>query len=158
MIGKTKLDQLAKKLRELRSKETKIWLNAANVSDVKRLVKLLNTEIQLGKLNIDATGTQLSDIGGYYSPVTLMLAAESGHPKKGSDKIDLKDTGAFYSSFLVTINVKGITIEADTIKDGQDLRDRWGENIIGLTNENIKIVQIKILENYKKQIRYYLGL
>ena len=131
-----------------------MFLKSANVLQVKQLVKKLNTEIQLRKDNIDSTGTKLSVIGGPYSTVTLILDPR----KKGPNDIDLYSTGEFQNSFLVFVTVAGITITADTQKDEDDLTDRWGENIIGLTDENIQKVSEIILENYQKEVRKFFGI
>lgn len=109
--------------------------------------------MQLGELNVDSLGNRLSDIGGEYSDFTIQKAIEDGRPKKGKSDIDLHDTGEFYDSFIVKIDSKGITITADTIKDGEDLRDDWGQDIIGLTKESLEEVAKKILKNYKKELK-----
>ena len=133
-------------------------MRAVNRPDVLSLIKRLNTEVQLGDENIDSTGRLLSDIGGDYSPFTIQESQRKGRAKKGSDRIDLHDTGEFWESFFVKVDNNGIDIEADTIKDGEDLRDSWGENIIGLTEKSLEIVRDKILQNYQEELRKELGL
>ena len=156
-IGKTKLEEFSKKVAEVN--ETTFWLNAANTEQVKRLIIKLNTEIQLGRQNLDSKGIRLSEIGGGYSPVTLMISEEDGRPKLGPDRIDLHNTGRFWRSWRVRITAKSIKIEADPITtDGTNLKDRWGPNIIGLTNENQNVVTKQIKENYFKEVRRYFNL
>ncbi len=113
----------------------------ARTNDFKKLVITLNTEgqptSQLFSLGEDATGRNLKSIGGDYSPFTKIEKARKGQP---TDRVTLKDEGDFYRSFNVIPFKGGFTIEADTFKDGQDLQDRWGDNILGLNDENINII------------------
>ena len=157
-IGNTRLDELAHRMANLKKIQNQLWLKAANVAEVRKLIIKLNTEFQLGRFNIDSKGNKLSDIGGDYSDVTIFLSEKKGRPKLAKDRIDLHDTGKFWETFVVNITSKQIEIYADTIKDGEDLRYDWGPNIIGLTDESLDIVAKKILENFKKEVRLALGL
>ncbi len=129
-----------------------IAFDIAKTNEFKKLVIRLNTEgeptSQLFELGEDSTGKRLSQIGGDYSPFTIQKAQEEGRPKKASDLINLKDTGAFYQSFSVTPFKGGFKIEADTQIHGEDLQDSWGKNIVGLSDDNLQIV----IEFYKQVI------
>lgn len=105
-----------------------------NEPDFKDLVIELNTKNQLFE-GIDANGVTLSSIGGGYAPVTIAIKRTNNQP---FNRVTLKDTGDFYKSFEVRYEMGGIVIDADTIKDGDDLRDRWGDDILGLTHESIE--------------------
>ncbi len=125
-----------------------------NVRDVFRLLFLdeeftdliirLNTQgEQTSQLiyGVDSKDTNLGDIGGEYSPYTVMLKKEKGQI---TDHVTLKDSGAFYSSFKCVWLASGngaIKITADTIKDGDDLMDRWGKDILGLDEINLGILR-----------------
>ena len=113
----------------------------ARTDTFKKLVISLNTEgtptSQLFELGEDSEGTKLSQIGGDYSPFTVQEKQRKGQP---TDRITLKDTGEFYRSFVVIPFKGGFRIEADTIKDDTDLEKEWGQNIIGLSPENIEII------------------
>lgn len=102
-------------------------------NDIKEFVIELNTDGQLW-LGVDGKGRQLSSIGGNYADRTVELKKIDGLP---FDKVTLFQTGEFYDSFKVKTLKKGIVIEADTIKDGDDLQDSWGNEIIGLNDESI---------------------
>ena len=57
------------------------------------------------------------------------------------DHITLRDTGEFYESFKVVPLLRGFRIEADPDKGGGDnLFDDFGEDIVGLSEENILIL------------------
>jgi len=125
-----------------------------NTPDVKDMIIDMNTNEQLYKRGVDAKGTELSAIGGDYSFVTKDIKSRKGDIYT---HITLKDTGDFYKSWRVSIMHNTIFIEADTIKDGDDLRQRWGDDILGLTDDskdkliNYAVVKYRqyILEQWK---------
>ena len=89
---------------------------------------------QLFLHGIDATDTPLSDIGGNYTFITTEIKKFSGLP---FDRVPLYQEGDFYRSFTFKQGKDSFNLSADTIKEGADLRERRGENILGLTNESI---------------------
>ena len=97
-----------------------------NEPDFKDLVIDLNTNNQLFE-GVDSMGVTLSSIGGDYSDVTIAFKQTNNQP---FNRVTLKDTGEFYESFDVRYEMGGIVIDADTIKEGDDLRDRWGNDIL----------------------------
>lgn len=95
----------------------------------------LNTTTQLYEKGIDAFGREL----GEYSQATIYGTARfAGKIEKGQryDHITLNDSGKFYASFRIINQADGFTIRANTIKDGQDLANIFGNKIIGLTQES----------------------
>lgn len=118
----------------------------------KELIIRLNTEEQLFKKGINALGIKLSDIGGEYSDVTLFL-----HPEKVRDIITLKDKGDFYASWEVTVSGGDIDIDADPIKESPgreptNLFAEWGDEIVGLTEENLQIVIDRLRNELQREI------
>jgi hypothetical protein len=116
-------------------------MNAATTFDlvfdtphVKGIVIQMNTEMQLYQKGIDSEGESLESIGGDYSNVTKDIKSRNNQIY---DHITLKDTGDFYKSWRVYVANNTIVIQADTVKDGDDLRARWGQNILGLTDESL---------------------
>lgn len=105
--------------------------------DVIELIIELNTEEQLFQ-GVDGKGRELADIGGTYAPITVAIKRTENQP---FDRVTLKDTGDFYKSFYVVPLKDGFEIVADTIKDGQNLEDRWGNEIIGLNELSIEQLQ-----------------
>lgn len=89
---------------------------------------------QLFLHGIDANGVELDRIGGEYSDLTVLLKKNDNLP---FDRITLYQEGDFYRSWEFIQRKDGFVLKADTIKDGEDLQDRYGSNIIGLTNESI---------------------
>lgn len=118
---------------------------------VQEFVIELNTDGQLW-VGIDSTGKELSSIGGDYSPITIQDKKFKSLP---FDRVTLFDEGDFYRSFKVKPDRQGITIEADTVsKYDEDLRNRWGKDIIGLTDESISELSQEIAPEI---IRYILN-
>lgn len=103
------------------------------------LIIELNTEgrptSQLFKLHIDSEGTKLFEIGGEYADSTVETKISSD-PKD----VNLKDTGDTYATWDVSVKDGVIIIEADLVKDGDDLEERYGDNIIGLFDDNLQIL------------------
>lgn len=109
---------------------------------IKEQVEEWNREQLLEGRN--SLGIKLSDIGGEYSEYTLQL-----HPEKKKDVINLYDTGEFHESIKVKIE-NDLLFTADPIKvddNGRitNLFEEWGEDIIGLNEENLQnlIDQVK---------------
>lgn len=121
--------------------------------DIQELIIQLNTEgqrtSQLFEQGVDARGVTLKQIGGSpftasgYSPVTIGIKQEKG---QRVDHITLKDTGVFYRSFNVLVHNNFFEIQADGQKADVNLLDEWGENILGLTEQNTDILREKIIQ------------
>jgi len=126
--------------------------------DVQNLIIELNTQNQLFDKGEDSIGATLESIGGPYSPVTIEgLPGPGGFLGKRErglpfDRITLFDSGDFYGSFKVVPFLGGFRIEADTVKDGRDLKIDWGQNIIGLQNESKKILIELIRPKFKAEV------
>lgn len=96
----------------------------------KDLIINLNTDKQLYEGKTADEGEL-----GTYSPFTVVIKKQKNQP---SDRVTLKDTGDFYSSFKVTAKKNETIIFADTIKGDKDLEEVYG-NILGLNEENLSI-------------------
>lgn len=105
----------------------------------------LNTNEQLFKEGVDSTGQKI----GIYSGVTF----DSKIRKFGRfpEHITLYDTGEFYESFKINNTKNGyIDIIANPNKNGENLFQKYGEEIVGLTDESKTKLQefsIAILQN-----------
>ena len=73
-----------------------------------------------------------------YSPKYRAFKTKRGTPK---DVVDLNLTGEFYDSIQAKYENGNLILQGDPIKDGQDLRKRWGNEIIGLTKENVELLR-----------------
>ena len=124
---------------------------ASNNDEVLDEVVRLNTDEQLFQ-GIDSEGTPLQDIGGKYSDNTVALKQLKGQP---TDRVTLFDEGDFYDSFFATAEADGIEIMANYLKSGVDLRDRWGDELAGLTDESIEELKLTLIEKLINVIRQH---
>lgn len=144
------LEQLLVRLNKLDINDifkTKVWAR----SDSKEYIIALNTEgettSQLYNLGVDSLGQTL----GQYTPYTKQ-AKSTGSGDKRIDHITLKDTGEFYESFRVIPTNKGFNIIANPNKDGDNLFDDFGEEIVGLTKENEKLMLEFVEEFFENEL------
>lgn len=132
------LEALANRIKSITVLE--LLKHLSESKDFTDLIIELNTQKQLFNKGIDSTGKSLESIGGFYSFETVNIKNEKGQP---TDRVTLKDSGDFYNSFRVFLNNKGFVITADTIKDTDNLIDRWGADILGLTDESLSTLRDK---------------
>lgn len=97
---------------------------------------------QLFLHGVDSKGVELSRIGGEYAPVTKDLKRFDGLP---FDHVTLYQDGDFYRSWEFIQKNDSFVLRANTIKEGEDLQERWGSDIIGLTNESIQELANEVL-------------
>jgi len=109
----------------------KLIKKAVEDSETEALIVDLNTSEQLGKF-VNSEGVKLSDIGGRYAKLTQELKG------LGPEQVNLNDTGDYWNSYQVNAVKGGYEITSDPIKDGENLQDRYGDNLEGLTKENEK--------------------
>jgi len=130
--------------------EVKAWYFAIDIDLQNNIIKL-NTIDQLFNDGIDSLGDSL----GEYSPFTVELKKAKGQP---TDRITLKDTGDFYKTFKVEVKDDSFFINANPIKDDNNLFDDFGSEIVGLTEDNQKKISKTILDNTIKYIRKELAI
>ncbi|MCJ8343110.1 MAG: hypothetical protein MJH09_09740 [Cetobacterium sp.] len=120
-------------------KLNEVAFKIASEKEVKDLVIRLNTQgektSQLFELGEDSLGDSL----GSYSPFTVEQKKKRGQP---TNRITLKDTGEFYSSFNVVPYRGGFTIKANPIKEDSNLYDDFGADIVGLNETNLQILRV----------------
>jgi len=104
---------------------------------------------QLFEKGVDETG----QIIGYYSAYTEMLT--NGRKKEG-EPYNLFDTGDFYRSMVFLLGKDFFEVDADPIKDNDNLFTKFGEGIIGLTEESKEKLKTELLERYDKEVRRIL--
>ena len=97
--------------------------------DIQEIIIELNTIKQLFDIGIDSNGQSL----GNYSQTTVKMKRADGLPY---DRVTLRQDGIFYKSFNIIPESDGFIIDADPIKQSQDLTETYGEAIIGLTAES----------------------
>lgn len=126
-----------------------LWFNAVD-GRVKEFVIQMNTIDQLYEEGVDSLGRSLGD----YAPFTVEKKKQKGDRY---DHITLKDTGAFYDSWVVKVDRKGLLLDADdSSKYDEPLFKVWGEDVLGLTDENMEKLALIIRENYINYVREQL--
>lgn len=112
--------------------ESVAWFEAfSQRGDLRQQIVTWIQDDQLTKQGVDEDG----DIIGFYSAYTEFL---TNGEKQAGDPYTLKDTGAFYESMFVRVLRDSILIEADGQKDDDNLFEKYGEGIIGLTEPNMQ--------------------
>lgn len=141
-LSNTKLYSLAQAISGL--DEGLIFEIVFNKESIKNEIIRLNTQEQLFKKGIGADGLKLTPP---YTANTVRLKRLKG---QRTDHVTLKDTEDFYKSFRVSVNKVTIEITADTIKEGNDLIDKYGDEILGLTDESKeKLSRMALIEYIK---------
>lgn len=126
------------------------YIRKALEQNQQRIVEM-NVE-QLYDYGMNSLGIRI-DTYEPYSPYTVRIKQEKGQPY---DRVTLRDTGDFHKSFGVVFEPVGFYITATDYKT-QDLIDRYGARIFGLTSENkqdltIKYVVPVIREEIKREL------
>lgn len=92
----------------------------------------LGIQSQLFTLGVDSNGLPLPE----YTQTTKFIKQTLKSPPQPIDRTTLKDTGEFYRSFRVRLGDGEFTIVADPVKEDGNLFDKYGEEIVGLTEQS----------------------
>jgi hypothetical protein len=156
-IGQSKLHSILRKGKVLNEDAT--WITAFSTQLNNQILDWIR-EDQLRAKGIDKTG----EVIGRYTAVTEMI---SGGRKQEGDHYTLDDTGDFFRSMFVSVFRDRFETNANPIKktdssdyfDGygeENLFEKYGTGIIGLTDENLEKLKEKILEHYQKELKRIL--
>jgi hypothetical protein len=128
-----------------------IWRSVLNDSRFREWILDLVRQDQLFDQGIDEDG----DIIGVYSEWTELINPE----KVAGDPYTLNDTGDFYRSMHLIVMKDSFVIDANPIKvdddgDVTDLFKKYGDGIVGLTNESkeklAEEMEKRFIEEYKR--------
>jgi hypothetical protein len=123
--------------------------------DIQQRIITMNRVDQLYNRGIDSEGDVLrSDFAQgiqVYADYTIFLKEIKDQK---TDVVTLSDTGDFYNSFHVRINLKDFEIVADDVK-ADDLVATWGP-VLGLTEENMQRLIDILREDLIPVIKMYL--
>jgi len=129
--------------------EAQAWVEAITPTLQAEIVRDWIQEDQLSRQGVDEDG----EIIGLYSQATESITRGR---KRAGDKFDLRDTGAFYRSMWVQVLRDSIIIDADSGKMENQIW--WGDEILGLTNDNFEKMVFEIAENYVGYVRRVLAI
>jgi len=139
--------------------ENEVVMSAIRKPEIKRHIIYLNAfdQLFLGGLNSDG------EIVGTYRSTTEMMSEGESFTFNGLTKRKIKgdayffyDTGGFLRSFSVSIKKDGFTIKANDEIDDEffgTLTEKYGKNLIGLTDESKTELGFKIIPLCQKFIR-----
>ncbi len=143
MFLNTELAEYAQRLVNLKGQEDRTFKLVLDNEVIKKLIIFLNTDDQLGQDHVDSLGQELFNVftnRSYYS---------QNDPKgRAGQPYTLNDTGAFWDSFTVAVQQGRIIIDANPFKDGDNLFDAYGQDVLGLTDENLQILINEALEQF----------
>lgn len=112
----------------------------------------MNSEDQLYEQGINRLGVNIMDYAPY-SPLTIEIKKEKGQPY---NRVTLRDEGDFEHSFYVEADTQQFTIKAEDWKT-EDLIQRYGRQILGLTEENkIILIWAYIYPELKAKTKEYI--
>jgi len=119
-------------------------------TELKELIIELNQD-QLYDLGEDSKGNKLWSFSPSmpYSPYTIKIKQAKGQP---TDRLTLRDTGAFYKSFTVEVEGTSIVLDADGQKQNTNLFSQYGIDILGLNDQNMSI----FLERLTNDVIFYI--
>lgn len=130
---------------------TYLWLRVFKDKELQRyIIDVLIQDEQLQK-GIDGTGQRITDNEGNnaYSFWTELI---SKGKKQEGDPYTLKDTGQFYESMVFLLGKDFFEIDANPNKTDEftgkvtNLFDKYGEEIVGLTEQSLEKITEKLKE------------
>lgn len=147
-IGNTKLDILVRRVRLI--SETVAWLETFNTVTKNQIIEWIQKD-QLTNKGVDKFG----EVIGYYSFATELITKGK---KKFNAHYTLFDTGDFYRSMYVAVFQTEIVINANANKGKDNLFRKFGDGIIGLTDENFNKLKEIVKDSYIKHVRKALQI
>jgi len=147
-IGNTKIDEQLRRYHLL--SEAVAWIDAFDSVTKKQIIDWIQQD-QL----IDEGINKFGEIIGYYSYATELI---SNGKKKQGDHYNLFDTGAFFRSFVVIVGIDAIKIDANAQKGEDNLFKKFGNKIIGLTDENFTKLKELVKKSYISYARKVLQI
>ena len=112
---------------------------------------------QLLEKGIDETGNALRNKDNGRTTYSRLTEILSNGRKKEGEPYNLLDSGEFYKSMVFLLGKDFFEIDADPIKGDDNLFTKFGEGIIGLTEESRIKLQEELLTRYDKEIRRILS-
>jgi hypothetical protein len=124
-----KLDELISRLKSFEGEIIKVIEEVVREND--NIVLDMNAEDQLFEKGITRKGVEIASFAPY-APLTVEIKKMKGQP---TSRVTLRDEGDFHRSFYIEYQADGFQIKASDWKT-EDLMFRYGEEILGLTDDN----------------------
>jgi hypothetical protein len=144
---------IGEKLRKVRLLSDQIAWQQNIDARIRQEILFMIREDQLMQKRIDANGNHL----GFYS---WMTEAMSKGRKKEGDPYNLYDTGEFHNKMFVVVLRDSLAVDSEGAdKENVNLFKEYGDNIVGLTDENmgklIELLRPKYIAWAKKMLDCY---
>lgn len=124
-----KLDELIFRLKSFEDEIIKVIEEVVREND--NIILNMNAEDQLFQKGITRKEVEIASFAPY-APLTIEIKKLKGQP---TSRVTLRDEGDFHRSFYIEYITGGFQIKADDWKT-RDLMLRYGEEILGLTDDN----------------------
>lgn len=148
-IGRNKIDlQIKRAIISLN--EVVAWVKTFDSTTKEQILNWIRKD-QLFNKGVDKFG----EVIGFYSLSTEFI---SGGKKKFNTHYTLFDSGDFYRSMFISVGLEAIKIDADAQKGNENLFDKFGTGIIGLTDENFEKLKNIFQESYIKYAKEVLQI
>lgn len=122
-----------------------IWNHVFSDKQFQTWILDLIRDDQLMEKGVDETGKVI----GTYSWATQNIYNSS---KIEGEHYTLFDTGDFYKSMVILLGTNYFEIDADPIKENANLFTKYGEGIIGLTEESLEKLRVETKRRYQLEI------
>ena len=140
---------LVKKLGRLEKRDGINQLVREVVREESSTVINYNTDKQLEDRGVGSDNKKLTP---KYKRITISIKKRKGQP---SNRVTLKDTGAFHKSFFIDAKSRFFTIRA-TNEKSEGLEEKYGDKIFGLTSPNkrrlAKDLKSKLILKIRKRL------
>ena len=122
-----------------------ILIDLLFTKDVQGFIIDLNQDRQLFEQQVRNDGTLLPK----YAPSTMQH--KINRFGQWPDRYVLYEDGVFFKSFNIVVSDTDFTIAANPIRDGVNLFEKFGDDVIGLTDESIQILIKQLLPSIIQQ-------
>lgn len=128
-----------------------IWNHVFSDKEFQVWILDLIRDDQLMEKGVDEDGKVI----GTYSWATQNIYNSS---KIEGEHYTLFDTGDFYKSMVILLGTNYFEIDADPIKENANLFTKYGEGIIGLTEESLEKLRVETKRRYQLEIERLFSL
>lgn len=145
MLEKTPIYKMLQRAKTLN--HSVAWFDAFKSNpNLKRDIIQMIQQDQLREKGVDSQ----NEVVGYYS----MLTSQINPKKKFNTHYTLEDTGDFFKSMFVRVLIDALIIGGDA--DKMEDQNWWRDEILGLTDENLRIFVSKLRDSYIRYARKVL--
>ena len=129
-----------------------IWNHVFSDKQFQTWILDLIRDDQLMEKSVDENGKPLTNRENGRTTYSRLTEELSNGRKKEGDPYNLFDSGDFYKSMVILLGTNYFEIDADPIKENANLFTKFGEGIIGLTEESLEKLQIETKRRYQLEI------